>query len=682
MVMHFLPNSLAHNASPVWALEKILSFRCPSEVTWAPDASHIACVLKGRGKEELCLINLSEGKRILLPLASSSAAKMWGSVEPSYVWHPKAKALLYVSEGIWIYDLQTGQQKKLISGEEPVSHPSWAPDGRRFAFRQGNRVGLYDLETSSFISFSLPGVVYKFAPHLRWSPDGDLIVVAFRRSDPEGKLAKRGLDLAVISTDGKIIWSTDNPGTVANPQWVDEERLLFTRYNETYTVAEHVLIHIPTGAEQILLVEEEHKGFLPDFVEGLGSRGPFLSPRGDEAVLVCPADGWPHLHLLDLRSGDLRQITYGEGEDTNPTWSPDGHYIAYLSNKGFSLASLEVWVLNIKDGTTKPIFSSPGAKGELTWSPQKLNKGRTSLSLAFLHAGPGKPPSLWITELNSQSIACLVSSEGILGRDFPPREVWIKATDGRLTPGLLYTRPNLRKKPGIIWLHGGPYMQYYLGWPIDYGYCMYYAFHQLLVQQGYSVLYLNYRGSTGYGIEHEQGNYLGIGIAELADIAGAADFLSSLPQVEGQSLCIAGTSYGGFLALSALVRLPDLFRLGIVISGLGDVAGSLDTSDFWDDTAYFRWRMGWSAEQNPYAWQRANALADIENLKAPLVIFHGMEDQAVPVEEAFKIERTCRELGKKCFAHYYPGEDHVFSSEKTWHDVFTCILRYLKEFVG
>ncbi len=618
------------------------------------------------------------------PLPSSPAAVMWGGVEPSYVWHPKDNALLRVSEGFWIYDLRTGQQEKLFSIEEPVSHPSWAPDGQRFAFRLGDRVGLYDLRTSSTVSFPLPGLVYKFAPHLKWSPDGSLIAVAFRRHSADGKPVKRGLDIAVISLEGKVVWATDTAGTVANPQWVNSEQLLFTRYNDTRTVAEYVLVHIPTKAERVLLVEEEPRGLLPDFVEGLGSRGPFLSPKRDEAILICSTGGWPHLHLLDLEKGLLRQITYGENEDFNPTWSPDGKYIAYLSNRGPSLASLGVWVLNRESGESRPVFSLPGAKGELSWSPQKPNRGRNLPALTLLHAGPGEPPGLWIVGLDGKSATRLVSSEGMWGHDLPPKEVWIAATDGYRTPGILYTRPDLKKRPGIIWLHGGPYMQYYLGWPIDYGYCMYYAFHQFLVQKGYSVLYLNYRGSTGYGVEHEQGNYLGIGMAELADIAGAARFLSSLPQVEGQPLCIAGTSYGGFLALSALTRLRGLFRLGVVIAGLGDLASSLDTSgpDFWDDSTYFRWRMGWSAEQNPQAWRGANVLVDLESLEAPVVIFHGLEDQAVPVEEAYKVERLCRELGKKCFTHYYPGEDHIFSSEKTWRDVFTHILKYLEEFVG
>lgn len=665
-----------------WTVEEIVRFRCPAEVAWAPDGSCITYILRGEGEEELGLVNLSGVRRSLPQLASSPTAKMWGGVEPSYAWHPQAKALLRVSEGLWIYDLHTNLQEKLTSGEEPESHPSWAPDGQRFAFRHGDRVGLYDLKTSSAVFFSLPGPVYKFAPHLRWSPNGSFIAVAFRRPGADGKPAKRGLDIAVISLDGRIIWATDTAGTVANPQWVNNEQLLFTRYNETRTVAEHVLIHIPSGVERVLLTEEEPKGFLPDFVEGLGCRGPFLSPGRNEAVIVRPVGGWPHLHLFDLESGALRQVTFGEREDSNPTWSPDGKYIAYISNGGSSWASAEVWVLDKENGESWPLFSLPGAKGELAWSPQK--HGRTPPVIAFLHAGPGEPPGLWVVGLNGQSAIRLVSSEGIRSQDFPPQEVWVEALDGHRTPGLLYTRPGVRRRPGIIWLHGGPYMQYYLGWPIDYGYCMYYAFHQLLVQRGYSVLCLNYRGSTGYGVEHEQGNYLGIGTAELADIAGAARFLSSLPQVEGQPLCIAGTSYGGFLTLSAMTRLPGLFHLGVVIAGLGDLAGSLETSglNFWDDTLYFRWRMGWSAEQNPQGWLGANVLLDLGNLEAPLVIFHGLEDQAVPVEEAYKVEKCCRELGKRCFAHYYAGEDHVFSSKETWRDVFTRILKYLEEFVG
>jgi dipeptidyl aminopeptidase/acylaminoacyl peptidase len=525
----------------------------------------------------------------------------------------------------------------------------------------------------------VPGVVYEFAPHLAWSPDGEYVAAAFRRTDAAGKPLPRGLDVAVLSPQRGVIWATDTEGTIACPQWVDSERLIVTRYNLTRTEAEYMLVHAPTGHERLLWIEQEPKGLPADFVEGLGTRGPILSPHRNEAILIRSIGGWDHLGLLDLRAGTLRQITFGECEDSSPRWSPDGHHIAYLSNGHPSLSSLDVWAWDKSNGDSRPLTSLPGGKDELAWSPD----GR---SLSFLHAGPGEPPGLWLTRLSDQKTIRLTRPwppDSLWRNDVQPQEVWIEVGLGHRTPGLLYTRPELWRCPAIIWLHGGPGTQFCLGWPTDYGSCIHHAFHQFLVQQGYSVLYLNYRGSTGYGTEHQQSDYLGIGTVEPADVAGAAHLLASLPQVDGQRLCVAGRSYGGFAALCALARWPNLFRLGIVIAGLGDLAGSLDGSrpDFWDDTTLFRWRIGWSAEQNPAAWSAAKVLPDLDKLQAPLVIFHGEQDQAVRVEEARQIEWRCRELGKRCFAHYYAGEDHVFSSAETWRDVFTRTLAYLDDFV-
>jgi dipeptidyl aminopeptidase/acylaminoacyl peptidase len=637
---------------------------------------------------------------------------MWGGVQTAYVWGPDGKALLRVADGIWNYDLRTGQQTRLTTGKEQESHPSWSPDGRRFAVRRGGRVAFYDLATGSIASVPVPGLVYPFAPRLVWSPDGTRVAVAFRRVDATGKPALRGLDVAVIALfchseprsgeesasrgtetlrryaaqgdmlcgSPELVWATDTPGTVSNPQWVDDDHLLITRYDETRTAAEHLIVNVLTGDECVLLVEREPRGIMADFVEGLGARGPILSPRRDEAVLVHPVEGWPHLHLLDLESGAFTQLSDGECEDSGPLWSPDGRHIAYLSNGHPSLSSLDVWVLDRDTGQSRCLVSRPGAKDELAWSPD----GR---SLSFLHAGPGEPPGLWIARIDGSSCHRLIPGgmpENIGTHDVPPREVWMEASDGRRVPGLLYTQPDLRKRPAVIWLHGGPGMQYYLGWPTDYGGCMHHAFHQLLVQEGYSVLYLNYRGSTGYGMEHEQDNYLGIGTSELADVEGAARFLAALPQVAGDCLCVAGRSYGGFIALSALARLPGLFRLGVVVAGLGDLSGSLDASgpDFWDDATSFRWRLGWWPEQQPQTWRAANILPDLERLEAPLMIFHGVQDQAVLIEQAFQVERRCRELGKLCFAHYYDGEDHVFSSSETWRDVFENIKSQVSNLGG
>jgi dipeptidyl aminopeptidase/acylaminoacyl peptidase len=669
--------------SSLWTLEEFLQFRCPAQTAWSTDGTCLAFVMQGADQDALWLIS-ADGLGAMQPLpslsvADSSTGKMWGSVQSAYVWCPNAFAVLRVADGIWMHDLRTGEQKHLTRGEQSESHPSWSPDGRCFAFRRGERVAFYELATSFLVSIPAPGRVYEFAPHLTWSPDGKLIAVAWRRADAPGQPARRGLDIAVLSPRNGVVWATDTLGTIAHPQWLDREQLLLTRYNETHTVAEHVLIQIPTGTERVLLTVEEPKGLQPDFVEGLGTRGPILSPDRKEAILIQAVEGWDHLHLLDLKTGTLKRLTSGQCEDSSPRWSPDGRRIAYFSNGHPSLSSLDVQVYNRDNGALQVLTSLPGAKDELTWSPD----GRR---LAFLHAGPGKPPGVWVGQVGNLSYNRLTQpwpEDSTWRNDVPPQEVWIEATDGHRTPGLLYTRPDAHDGPAIIWLHGGPGMQYYQGWPTDYGSCLHHAFHQLLVQRGYSVLYLNYRGSTGYGVEHQQGNYLKLGVAETADVAGAAHWLSSLPQVSGERLCVAGRSYGGFAALSALARLPGLFRLGIVIAGFGDLSSSLDESgqDFWDDTTCFRWRMGWSPNQHPQAWRTANVLPDLEQLQAPLVIFHGERDQAVYVEEARKIEQRCRNLGKRCFAHYYAGEDHVFSMAETWQDVFARTLTYLCDFV-
>ena len=423
------------------------------------------------------------------------------------MWCPDSKGLLRVSDGVWLCDLRTGEQKKLTTGEQPESCPSWSPDGRRFVFRQGNQVAFYDMATFSTVAFPVPGVVYASAPQLAWSPDGTRVAAAFRRTDAAGRPGRRGLDVAVLSIDGQIHWATDTPGTVANPQWVDDERLLITRHDETFTTAEHVQVHVPTGEERQLFVEREPKGLLQGDVEGVDVYKPILSPDHKEAILIHPVEGWKHLHLLDLQTDALRQLTYGECEDSSPVWSPDGRYVACLSNGHPSLASLDVWVLEKETGQSRPLASMPGAKAELTWSPDGHN-------LSFLHAGPCEPPGLWVGQVANLSYKRLIPDRlpgDVWVHNVPPQQVWIEASDGYRTPGLLYTRPETRDQPAIIWLHGGPGMQYYLGWPTDYGSCIQHAFFQLLVQAGYTVLYLNYRGSTGYGMEHEQGNYKKIG---------------------------------------------------------------------------------------------------------------------------------------------------------------------------
>ncbi|MBN1483220.1 MAG: S9 family peptidase [Chloroflexia bacterium] len=662
-----------------WTMDEIVRFRCPTGPSWSPDGAHLAFFLSGAGREQLCLLDRAGRLRELPPLPASPAAKMWGGVQPAYDWFPDGRALLRVAGGLWRCDLDGGPPQRLTPGQEPESHPSCSPDGRTLAFRQGARVALLDLATGGLDGFDLPGPLYAFAPHLAWSLDGALLAAAFRRLDAAGRPARRGLDLAVVTTQGRLLWATDTPGTAANPQWLDARRLLFSRYNRTHTRVEHVLLHLPAGPERLLLAEEEPRGLPADFVEGLGSRGPLLSPDGRAAVLVRPHQGWDRLHLLDLQSGHLHLLTEGPGEEGEPAWSPEGRRLAYLANGRPTPFDRELRLLDLRTGQVRALCSGPGVRAEPVWSPD----GR---ALCFVRAGPGEPPALWRLEVDSGEAACLAPAwpAGSMWRqDVPPEAVWIEAADGRPAPALFYARPGLRGRPGLIWLHGGPGMQHYRGWPADYGYAMHHAVHQLLLERGYSLLYLDYRGSTGYGAAHEQANYLGIGTAELADLEGAARFLAGRPEVGAAPLVLMGRSYGGYVALSGLARLPHLFQLGIIVAGFGDMHSYFSgPPDFWDDAACFRWRMGWSAEEQPRAWAAADVLPDLGRLRAPLALFHGRDDQAVPVEDARDIEQRCRALGKTCFYHEYAGEDHVFAAEATWRDFAGHLLGYLARFAG
>jgi dipeptidyl aminopeptidase/acylaminoacyl peptidase len=151
--------------------------------------------------------------------------------------------------------------------------------------------------------------------------------------------------------------------------------------------------------------------------------------------------------------------------------------------------------------------------------------------------------------------------------------VTYKSPDGVLVHGQLFDRAGGAggKKPAVVFVHGGPPRQMLLGWHYSDYYSNAYAVNQYLASRGFVVLAVNYRLGIGYGYEFHQPDSAGArGAAEYRDVKAAAEYLRTLPQVDGARIGIYGGSYGGYLTALALARNSDLFAAGVDIHGVHD----------------------------------------------------------------------------------------------------------------
>lgn len=227
----------------------------------------------------------------------------------------------------------------------------------------------------------------------------------------------------------------------------------------------------------------------------------------------------------------------------------------------------------------------------------------------------------------------------------------LKARDGTKLHGYL-TLPEQASPKGLVVLpHGGPRgIRDTWQWHADV---------QMLASRGYAVLQPNFRGSGGYGARFENAGRYAWGTTMIDDIVDATRVVLADKALGLKTACIVGSSYGGYAALMAAVREPELFACAVAEAGIYDLVEWRKTSD----VSGSRFGRNYIADQvgrDDKHLRVQSPLTHIDNLQAPVLIIHGREDERVPFSQA---ERLRKALKKRRHPHEWlavRGEGHGF----------------------
>jgi dipeptidyl aminopeptidase/acylaminoacyl peptidase len=261
---------------------------------------------------------------------------------------------------------------------------------------------------------------------------------------------------------------------------------------------------------------------------------------------------------------------------------------------------------------------------------------------------------------------------------FPAGErVAIAARDGLRVEGTLWRpasatgRRGAAKVPAIVYPHGGPTSQAYRTWL---------PFKQLLVRDGFAVLDVDFRGSTGYGRAFREANTDEWGHADLFDLVDAGRWLQAQPWCDGR-LGIWGGSYGGYLVLGALVEAPELWRAGVDLFGDSEIAESYRHGDRVGRIDLER-QMGTPDDPERAArYRRGSPLYGAERIQAPLLILHGRKDKRVVPLMSEKMIEALEIEGKFHEVRWYDDEGHGWQARENRRDAFTRIRDFLRTHV-
>jgi dipeptidyl aminopeptidase/acylaminoacyl peptidase len=441
---------------------------------------------------------------------------------------------------------------------------------------------------------------------------------------------------------------------------------------------------------------------------------PAWSPDGHSIVFVSNREPDPDLHrkddlwVVDVAGGSLRRLTDGPGSAVRPVWSPDGHWIAYLGTRRKwatydSMAEdYHAWVIPAAGGAPRDVNAALDRRtASVAWAPDSRavlftaeDRGRVlpyrvpidsgesrplferdvtvdapsvapNGQLAFTLTSTTQPSEVWtldpergggtprqVTTLNAAALAT-----------HPVRDadtVWTRSTEGAAIEGWLMRPAGAdtgHRVPLILFVHGGPHGQYGYRFTPEY---------QMYVARGYAVLYVNPRGSTGYGQAFADaclGNWGGVDYTDL--MLSVDRIVATHPEIDPDRMAVTGVSYGGFMT-NWIVTHTGRFRAAVTREGMSNLMTDQLLSDAWDlEVIEFGPQWGRTA-----AYLRWSPIEYIANAVTPTLIIQGGSDHDVTFAEAGQMYAGLRLQGVESELVMYPREPHGFREPRHIVDAY------------
>ncbi|MEZ3145356.1 prolyl oligopeptidase family serine peptidase [Halobaculum sp. MBLA0143] len=568
--------------------------------------------------------------------------------------------------------------------------PTVGPDGEQIAVYYDvtgrNELHLLDPETGDLEQLSDGEVPRAVRAGFEWHPDGDRL---FFHRDEAGDEQH---DIHQIDLDGETEPVVEMDGQCRLQAVGDDgETLLFaSSAGDQLNLYRH---DVPTGETTKLTDYEraasggllspdcEQIAFTTNETDDYDNQDVYVADRdgedvrvldiGDTGAETAPVDFGPDGERLLVsdnttdvgRSGvyDLEtdEVTWfgGDGFDESPDrFLADGE--RFVADRSRDSVQVPV-VYDVETGEATELELDPGVSGLLG---EPLADGRQ----VVYHTAASTRATLLTYDLDDDETTELLQAEygPFSPSDFvepetirfdsdgvpetPARAVEHEPAEEYEIQGLLFDS-GVRPSPLIVNPHGGPRAR-------DLRRFSYRT--QFLLSRGFSVLQVNYRGSTGRGREFVRSLYDDWGGAEQGDVAiGVEHVLSEYDWIDDDRIVVYGGSYGGFSTNWQVVQYPDLYDAAVTSVGLSDLVDMYENTMPHFRTELMVKNLG-TPDENPTLYEERSPVEHVENLDCPLLIVHGVNDPRVPVSQARILRDALEESG------FEAGSDGDFEYEE------------------
>jgi dipeptidyl aminopeptidase/acylaminoacyl peptidase len=616
-------------ARPLADFAKIKNIK---SIAMSPDGKTIACTVAVSNLEankvatDLWLLPAEQGEPRRLDLETDSVDQ--------FLWSPKGNLLAIQGPArdteencLWVVDPAEGKSRRLViveRGNHYLAHQGaslcWSPDGgylaylaadpeskkpsteplvidriqykTRTSFSDNRRTHIWTVDVAA----GKPRQVTfgnRDEHSIDWSPYGDEIVFCSNR-EPDAD-ANWNNDLAVVKLiDGSIHFLARTAGNEMAPVWgPDAQSIAYTMTTRPRTTIDRV-------------AEDDH------------------------------------VWVINRKTGEARELTATlDRRCSQVRWSADGKNVYCLvRDHGNKL----LYRIAASGGETRRIVAIDGTVSDYSLPL----KGRGGCVLST----PTKPAEVYTFAVDGGDPAARTTfnADAIAGWQLTqPRRIECKSFDGTPIEGWLLVPPGAtpeKKAPVILNIHGGPHGMHGSVFSPTF---------QLLCDRGYAVLYLNPRGSNGYGQNFADGSLNDWGGGDYKDlIAGLDHALAVYPELDWNRLGVTGGSYGGYMTNWAIAK-DNRFKAAVSYAGLSNLISFYATSLYQDLIHVEFGGMPW--DRYDILWDRS-PMRLIKRVQTPTLILHGEADNDVHISQAEELYTALRWRGVESVFVRYPRQGH------------------------
>jgi len=584
-------------------------------------------------------------------------------------WSPDGREVVFTTNltgrmNLWKVAASGGWPIQLSQSDDRQFGASWSPDGKWIVFEQdaggGEIFDLYAVPADGGDALNLTNTPDISETSPRWSPDGRTLAVSYRPKDASS------IDVALLDWKSRQVRKLTNEQT-RNREWgeaiwsPDGKAIYADRANAGGTDSDVYRIDVASGKLENLT---PHQG---EILYSVSS----VSPDARTLLVTSNAiDGYQNVARIDVASRKMTWVTKLKWEAQAGDFSPDGDGFTYTVNED---GRTDTYRADRSGSHVERLKCPPGINAAIGTPTAYSPSGKL---LLLSHQSSTQPADIWVYDVARRQLRQLTFSTlaGLNPARLPASQlVHYRTFDGKTISAFMWMPFNLKRdggNPGVVLPHGGP-----TGQTTD-------SFNKTamaLASRGYVCIAPNVRGSTGYGMEFQRANYKDLGGGDLQDEVYAAKFLESTGFVNPRAIGITGGSYGGYMAMMAIGRTPDVWAAAVELFGITDW---LTEQQHEEPTLqqYDQSLLG-DPVKDRKVYEDASPIKYFKDAKAPLLVLQGANDIRDPSEEAEQAVTLLKQLGKVVDAHYYPDEGHGFAKRENQIDALKRTVEWFDKYL-